>query len=47
MNIVLDTNILVSALWSADSKPAIILNGVLSRRFTVCLLISHPMAFPS
>lgn len=36
MNIVLDTNILVSALWSADSKPAIILNGVLSRRFTAC-----------
>lgn len=36
MNIVLDTNILVSALWSADSKPAIIMNGVLSRRFTVC-----------
>lgn len=36
MNIVLDTNVLVSALWSADSKPALIVNGVLSRRFTVC-----------
>lgn len=36
MNIVLDTNVLVSALWSADSKPAIIMNGVLNRRFTVC-----------
>ena len=36
MNIVLDTNVLVSALWSADSKPAIIINGVLSRRFTAC-----------
>lgn len=36
MNIVLDTNVLVSALWSADSKPAIIVNGVLSRRFTAC-----------
>ncbi len=36
MNIVLDTNVLVSALWSADSKPAIIINSVLNRRFTVC-----------
>lgn len=36
MNIVLDTNVLVSALWSADSKPAIIINSVLSRRFTAC-----------
>lgn len=31
MNIVLDINVLVSALWSADSKPAIIINSVLNR----------------
>ena len=36
MNIVLDTNVLVSALWSADSKPADILNHVLSGRFRIC-----------
>ncbi len=36
MNIVLDTNVLVSALWSADSKPASIVNAAISRRFTVC-----------
>lgn len=36
MNIVLDTNVLVSALWSASSKPAVIVNAVLSRRFTAC-----------
>ena len=36
MNIVLDTNVLVSALWSADSKPAAILNQILSGRFRVC-----------
>ncbi|MCF0247480.1 MAG: putative toxin-antitoxin system toxin component, PIN family [Synergistes sp.] len=36
MNIVLDTNVLVSALWSADSKPGAIVNAVIARRFTVC-----------
>lgn len=36
MNIVLDTNVLVSALWTSSSKPASILNAVISRRFTVC-----------
>ncbi len=36
MNIVLDTNVLVSALWSANSKPAIIVNAVLAQKFTVC-----------
>ena len=36
MNIVLDTNVLVSALWSADSKPAMIVNAVLCRKFTLC-----------
>lgn len=36
MNIVLDTNVLVSALWSADSKPAGIVNSVLGRKNTIC-----------
>lgn len=36
MNIVLDTNVLISALWSASSKPAMIVNAVLSQRFTAC-----------
>ncbi len=36
MHVVLDTNVLVSALWSADSKPAAIVNAVLSGKFTVC-----------
>ncbi len=36
MNIVLDTNVLVSALWSPSSKPATILNAVISRKFTAC-----------
>lgn len=36
MNIVLDTNVLVSALWSASSKPAVIVNAVLGNRFSVC-----------
>ena len=36
MNIVLDTNVLVSALWSANSKPAMILNYVLSGRYIPC-----------
>ena len=36
MNIVLDTNVLISALWSANSKPGAIINAVLARRFSVC-----------
>ena len=36
MNIVLDTNVLVSALWSADSKPGYIVNAVIAGRFTAC-----------
>ncbi len=36
MNIVLDTNVLVSALWSANSKPAAIVNAAISGRFTAC-----------
>jgi len=36
MNIILDTNVLVSALWSAGSKPAVIVSAVLARKFTVC-----------
>ncbi len=36
MNIVLDTNVLVSALWSSNSKPATIVNSILARRFLVC-----------
>lgn len=36
MNIVLDTNVLASALWLADSKPGVILNAVISGRFTAC-----------
>lgn len=36
MNIVLDTNVLVSALWSSSSKPAAIITKVLSNRFRLC-----------
>ncbi len=36
MRIVLDTNVLVSALWSPDGKPARILGDVFSRRFIAC-----------
>lgn len=36
MHVVLDTNVLVSALWSQNSKPAEILNAVIARRFQVC-----------
>lgn len=36
MNIVLDNNVLISALWSANSKSAVIVNAVLSRNFAVC-----------
>lgn len=36
MNVVLDTNVLVSALWSADSKPGAIVTAVIARMFTAC-----------
>lgn len=36
MNIVLDTNILVSAVWSPGRNASDILNAVFARRFTVC-----------
>ena len=36
MNVVLDTNVLVSVLWSADSKPYAIVSSVLNHTFTLC-----------
>lgn len=36
MQIVLDTNVLVSALWHSDSKPGAIVTGMIARRFTPC-----------
>lgn len=36
MHIVLDTNVLVSALWSVSSKPAAIINAVISRKYSAC-----------
>ena len=36
MNIVLDTNILVSAAWSPGKNASSILNAVFSRRFSIC-----------
>ncbi len=36
MNIVLDTNILVSAAWSSGLNATKILNAVFMRRFTAC-----------
>ena len=36
MNIVLDTNVLVSAIWSPGRNASDILNAVFSRRFTAC-----------
>ena len=36
MNIVLDTNVLVSAAWSPDRNASNILNAAFARRFTVC-----------
>lgn len=36
MNIVLDTNVLVSAIWSPGRNAGDILNTVFARRFTVC-----------
>ena len=36
MNIVLDTNVLVSAAWSPGRNASNILNATFARRFTVC-----------
>ena len=36
MNIVLDTNILVSAAWSPGKNASSILNAVFSRHFSIC-----------
>ena len=36
MNIVLDTNILVSAIWSPGRNASVILNSVFAHKFTVC-----------
>lgn len=36
MNIVLDTNVLVSALWSPGKNASMILNALFSRKFTAC-----------
>ena len=36
MNIVLDTNILISAAWSPGRNASSILNAVFARRFTLC-----------
>ena len=36
MNIILDTNVLVSALWSPGRSASEILNAVFSGKFTVC-----------
>ena len=36
MNVVLDTNVLVSALWSPGNKPSTILANCYSNRFTPC-----------
>ncbi len=36
MNIVLDTNVLVSALWSPGRKPGAVVSAVIAGRFTLC-----------
>ena len=36
MNVVLDTNVLVSALWSPGRKPGDIVSAVLAGRLTAC-----------
>lgn len=36
MNIVLDTNILVSAIWSPGRNASDILNAIFARKFTAC-----------
>ena len=36
MNIVLDTNILVSAMWSPDGNAAKVVSAILLNRFTLC-----------
>ena len=36
MNVVLDTNVLVSAAWSPGRNASLILNAVFARKFTAC-----------
>ena len=36
MNVVLDTNVLVSALWSPGRKPGEIVNAAITGRFRLC-----------
>ncbi len=36
MNVVLDTNVLVSALWSPDNKPGAVVNAAITGHFTLC-----------
>jgi putative PIN family toxin of toxin-antitoxin system len=36
INLVIDTNVLISALWSQDGKPAEIVNLIPDTRFTLC-----------
>lgn len=36
MNLVLDTNVLVSALWSPGRRPGEIVNAAIMGRFTLC-----------
>jgi putative PIN family toxin of toxin-antitoxin system len=36
INLVIDTNILISALWSRDGKPAKIVNLIPDEKFTFC-----------
>lgn len=36
MNVVLDTNVLVSALWTPNGKAAYILNSVLTGKLNIC-----------
>lgn len=36
MNVVLDTNVLVSALWSPGRKPGEIVTAAIASRFTLC-----------
>ena len=36
MNVVLDTNILISAAWSPGRNASNILNAVFARKFTAC-----------
>lgn len=36
MNVVIDTNVLVSALWTPNGKPAYILNSILTGKLYIC-----------